>query len=199
MNYGVSVLTPTLVFIFGCYWWFKAGYVTDVRKRNKRMPFQQTFLSVKVSWNRVDCGVEPLDTIYFSFSLSSHWEGIYGLLLRQPFYLPLLLFIASLIHEEPSPLSCVHTATATPPSPCPVHTFTLSDWSVFLFLCLNQELCDDPHLFVDGISAHDLHQGQLGNCWFVAACSSLASRESLWQKVSLHALSMAVFSKGCKL
>uniref|UniRef100_A0A8C6T8Y4 Calpain 5b n=1 Tax=Neogobius melanostomus TaxID=47308 RepID=A0A8C6T8Y4_9GOBI len=45
------------------------------------------------------------------------------------------------------------------------------------------ELCDDPHLFVDGCSAHDLHQGQLGNCWFVAACSSLASRESLWQKV----------------
>lgn len=46
-----------------------------------------------------------------------------------------------------------------------------------------KELCEDPHLFVDGISAHDLHQGQLGNCWFVAACSSLASRESLWQKV----------------
>ncbi|KAI4786160.1 hypothetical protein KUCAC02_037311, partial [Chaenocephalus aceratus] len=44
------------------------------------------------------------------------------------------------------------------------------------------ELCEDPHLFVDGISAHDLHQGQLGNCWFVAACSSLASREALWQK-----------------
>ncbi|KAG5837077.1 hypothetical protein ANANG_G00235430 [Anguilla anguilla] len=48
-----------------------------------------------------------------------------------------------------------------------------------------KELCSDPHLFVDGISAHDLHQGQLGNCWFVAACSSLASRESLWHKVSL--------------
>uniref|UniRef100_A0A674P6S7 Calpain 5 n=1 Tax=Takifugu rubripes TaxID=31033 RepID=A0A674P6S7_TAKRU len=46
-----------------------------------------------------------------------------------------------------------------------------------------KELCGDPHLFVDGISAHDLHQGQLGNCWFVAACSSLASREALWQKV----------------
>lgn len=46
-----------------------------------------------------------------------------------------------------------------------------------------KELCSDPHLFVDGISAHDLHQGQLGNCWFVAACSSLASRESLWHKV----------------
>uniref|UniRef100_A0A8C5D285 Calpain 5a n=1 Tax=Gadus morhua TaxID=8049 RepID=A0A8C5D285_GADMO len=46
-----------------------------------------------------------------------------------------------------------------------------------------KELCSDPHLFVDGLSAHDLHQGQLGNCWFVAACSSLASREALWQKV----------------
>lgn len=46
-----------------------------------------------------------------------------------------------------------------------------------------QEICDDPRLFVDGISSHDLHQGQVGNCWFVAACSSLASRESLWQKV----------------
>ncbi|KAM6946407.1 calpain-5a isoform 2-T2 [Aplochiton taeniatus] len=46
-----------------------------------------------------------------------------------------------------------------------------------------RELCEDPHLFVDGISAHDLRQGQLGNCWFVAACSSLASREALWQKV----------------
>ncbi|MEQ2262314.1 Calpain-5 [Xenotaenia resolanae] len=46
-----------------------------------------------------------------------------------------------------------------------------------------KDLSSDPHLFVDGISAHDLHQGQLGNCWFVAACSSLASREALWQKV----------------
>lgn len=46
-----------------------------------------------------------------------------------------------------------------------------------------KDLCSNPHLFVDGISAHDLHQGQLGNCWFVAACSSLASREALWQKV----------------
>uniref|UniRef100_A0AAY4CJ10 Calpain 5 n=1 Tax=Denticeps clupeoides TaxID=299321 RepID=A0AAY4CJ10_9TELE len=46
-----------------------------------------------------------------------------------------------------------------------------------------KELCSDPHLFVNGISAHDLRQGHLGNCWFVAACSSLASMEVLWQKV----------------
>uniref|UniRef100_A0A8C4QX26 Calpain 5 n=1 Tax=Eptatretus burgeri TaxID=7764 RepID=A0A8C4QX26_EPTBU len=46
-----------------------------------------------------------------------------------------------------------------------------------------KELCDDPRLFVDGISSHDLQQGQLGNCWFVAACSSLTLKEKLWRKV----------------
>ncbi|KAM4663042.1 calpain-6 [Discoglossus pictus] len=45
------------------------------------------------------------------------------------------------------------------------------------------ELCEDPHLFVNGISSHDLHQGSLGNCWFVAACSCLALRPALWKKV----------------
>ncbi|KAI1903606.1 hypothetical protein AGOR_G00028930 [Albula goreensis] len=46
-----------------------------------------------------------------------------------------------------------------------------------------KEICDDPHLFVDGISSHDLNQGSLGNCWFVAACSCLALKPDLWQKV----------------
>ncbi|NXU53593.1 CAN5 protein, partial [Turnix velox] len=46
-----------------------------------------------------------------------------------------------------------------------------------------KDLCEDPHLFVNGISSHDLHQGILGNCWFVAACSCLALRKSLWQQV----------------
>ncbi|KAJ8412436.1 hypothetical protein AAFF_G00127720 [Aldrovandia affinis] len=46
-----------------------------------------------------------------------------------------------------------------------------------------KEISDDPHLFVEGISAHDLNQGTLGNCWFVAACSCLTLKPSLWQKV----------------
>ncbi|XP_062819934.1 calpain-6 isoform X1 [Anolis carolinensis] len=46
-----------------------------------------------------------------------------------------------------------------------------------------KELCEDPHLFVNGISSHDLHQGKLGNCWFVAACACLALRGNLWRKV----------------
>ncbi|XP_029463491.1 calpain-6 isoform X2 [Rhinatrema bivittatum] len=49
-----------------------------------------------------------------------------------------------------------------------------------------RELCEDPRLIVDGISSHDLHQGKLGNCWFVAACSCLAIKEKLWQKVIVN-------------
>ncbi|XP_016897263.1 calpain-5 [Cynoglossus semilaevis] len=40
-----------------------------------------------------------------------------------------------------------------------------------------------PHLFVEGISSHDLNQGVVGNCWFVAACSCLALKPNLWKKV----------------
>lgn len=51
-------------------------------------PIRRTFMWVKVWWSRVDCGVEPLDTIYLSFSSSLPWEEIYGLYLKQPFYHP---------------------------------------------------------------------------------------------------------------
>ncbi|NXB55266.1 CAN5 protein, partial [Struthidea cinerea] len=46
-----------------------------------------------------------------------------------------------------------------------------------------KDLCEDPRLLVNGMSPHDFHQGKLGNCWFVAACSCLALRKSLWQQV----------------
>ncbi|NXY58666.1 CAN5 protein, partial [Callaeas wilsoni] len=46
-----------------------------------------------------------------------------------------------------------------------------------------KDLCEDPRLLVNGMSSHDFHQGRLGNCWFVAACSCLALRSSLWQQV----------------
>uniref|UniRef100_A0A8C8RDN6 Calpain 6 n=1 Tax=Pelusios castaneus TaxID=367368 RepID=A0A8C8RDN6_9SAUR len=69
--------------------------------------------------------------------------------------------------------------------------FPASDESLFYNRCppgrvewkRPKELCEDPHLVVNGISSHDLHQGKLGNCWFVAACSCLALRENLWKKV----------------
>ncbi|XP_078693465.1 calpain-5-like isoform X2 [Branchiostoma floridae x Branchiostoma belcheri] len=46
-----------------------------------------------------------------------------------------------------------------------------------------RELCDNPRLFVEGVSAHDLNQGQLGNCWFVAAVASLTLEKELWKEV----------------
>ncbi|XP_037074982.1 calpain-5-like isoform X2 [Pollicipes pollicipes] len=45
------------------------------------------------------------------------------------------------------------------------------------------EICEKPRLFVDGIGTGDVTQGQLGNCWFVAACSVLAGVKVLWHKV----------------
>lgn len=45
------------------------------------------------------------------------------------------------------------------------------------------EISNEPHLFVEGISSHDLNQGVVGNCWFVAACSCLALKPHLWKKV----------------
>ncbi|KAK7090807.1 calpain-5-like [Littorina saxatilis] len=46
-----------------------------------------------------------------------------------------------------------------------------------------KQICDDPKLFVEGASSGDVHQGRLGNCWFVAASSTLASVKEIWNKV----------------
>ncbi|RVE63754.1 hypothetical protein OJAV_G00139440 [Oryzias javanicus] len=45
------------------------------------------------------------------------------------------------------------------------------------------DISSDPHLFVDGINSHDLNQGEVGNCWFVAASSCLALKPNLSKKV----------------
>jgi len=48
-----------------------------------------------------------------------------------------------------------------------------------------QDICapDPPSLFVDGSSRHDITQGLLGNCWFVASCATLALEPSLLGEV----------------
>ena len=53
-------------------------------------------------------------------------------------------------------------------------------------LFLLQDICDNPQLFVEGVSAHDLNQGEMGNCWMVAACSCVATYKDLWHKVSVN-------------
>ena len=49
-----------------------------------------------------------------------------------------------------------------------------------------QEIAQEPQLFVEGAGAEDFHQGELGNCWFVAACSSIAKDPKLWKKVIVY-------------
>ncbi|KAK0048922.1 calpain-5 [Biomphalaria pfeifferi] len=46
-----------------------------------------------------------------------------------------------------------------------------------------KQICSDPKLFVEGASSGDVSQGKLGNCWFVAASSCLASFKEIWNKV----------------
>lgn len=48
-----------------------------------------------------------------------------------------------------------------------------------------KDICapDLPRLFINGSSTHDITQGKLGNCWFVASCSTLALETSLLEKV----------------
>ncbi|RDD43006.1 Calpain-B [Trichoplax sp. H2] len=45
------------------------------------------------------------------------------------------------------------------------------------------ELSKNPKLFVDGASRLDICQGMLGDCWFLAAISSLAGEKSLLYRV----------------
>ena len=57
---------------------------------------------------------------------------------------------------------------------------------VIYVFCYFQDICDNPQLFVEGMDCGDVHQGRLGNCWFVAACSCLTLYKEIWTKVRNH-------------
>lgn len=46
-----------------------------------------------------------------------------------------------------------------------------------------KELAEDPRFFIDGISRFDVNQGELGNCWFLAAVACLTLQDKLFYKV----------------
>ncbi|EDV27479.1 uncharacterized protein TRIADDRAFT_21543 [Trichoplax adhaerens] len=46
-----------------------------------------------------------------------------------------------------------------------------------------KEITDDPKLYVDGGDRLDMRQGRLGDCWFVASLSSLATEKNLLYRV----------------
>lgn len=45
------------------------------------------------------------------------------------------------------------------------------------------EICEHPRLVIGNVDTRDVIQGQLGNCWFVAALSVLSSEKKYWNKV----------------
>ncbi|XP_067942211.1 calpain-9-like isoform X1 [Watersipora subatra] len=45
------------------------------------------------------------------------------------------------------------------------------------------EICDDPQLFVEGASRFDVQQGELGDCWLLAAVASLTCSKQLMHRI----------------
>lgn len=45
------------------------------------------------------------------------------------------------------------------------------------------KLCESPHMFVDGADRFDVNQGELGDCWLLAALASLAMDHDLLHQV----------------
>jgi len=47
----------------------------------------------------------------------------------------------------------------------------------------SQEIADDPQLFVEGFSRFDVQQGELGDCWLLAAVANLTMHPNLFFQV----------------
>lgn len=45
------------------------------------------------------------------------------------------------------------------------------------------EICDDPQFFVEGYSRFDVQQGELGDCWLLAAAANLTQDPKLFFRV----------------
>lgn len=45
------------------------------------------------------------------------------------------------------------------------------------------KISDDPQFFVEGYSRFDVQQGELGDCWLIAACATLTQDPKMFFRV----------------
>ena len=69
--------------------------------------------------------------------------------------------------------------------PCESSLYTTKSSSGITWIRAS-ELASDPQFFVGGASRFDINQGELGDCWLLAAIANLTLHEKLFNKVVPH-------------
>lgn len=46
-----------------------------------------------------------------------------------------------------------------------------------------EDIFDDPQFFIDGATATDVHQGNSGDCWFLAALMAVSAKKELIEQL----------------
>ena len=60
-----------------------------------------------------------------------------------------------------------------------LHTF-------YTCLYLLQDIVNEPHLLIDGMSKDDIKQGTLGDCWFLSSCAAVSREERFMRRVRIY-------------
>ena len=46
-----------------------------------------------------------------------------------------------------------------------------------------EDIFEDPHFYIDGMTASDVRQGRDGDCWFMSSICTLSNKEDLLERV----------------